>query len=153
MAYGDRFGSGNVMVSSAGTRAVVGHPIHVEAVQVLEQLGGYAGEFNARQLTARIASDADLILTMTKSHRDSVLGLAPSKLHRTFTLAEAAQLVSRFDPDTVADLSSLRSRLPASDIPDVPDPIGHGPEAFEAAGSQIFELLPPVLAVCARSSD
>lgn len=152
MAHGNRLSMGGVAVSSAGTRAVIGDPIHPEAVQVLDHLGGDPFSFRARQLTARIASSADLIVTMTRSHRDSVLGLAPSKLHRTFTLAEVSQLVSRFDPDTVADLSPLRSRLTTSDVVDVPDPMGRGPEVFEAAATLILELLPPVMAVCARSA-
>lgn len=150
MAYSARFKISNVVVASAGTRAVVGHPIHTNAIDVLERLGGDATDFSARQLTARIAASADLIVTMTRAHRDSVLELAPRKLHRTFMLGEVAQLVSRFDPDTVADLGSLRSQLGAVDVPDVPDPIGLDPDAFEMAGALISHLIPPVMNVCAR---
>ncbi|GFM19202.1 MULTISPECIES: low molecular weight phosphatase family protein [Mycobacteriaceae] len=152
-AYGVRSSVENVFVASAGTRAVVGHPIHPDAVQVLERLGGVTTGFSARQLTARIAAGADLIITMTRAHRDSVLELAPSKLHRTFMLGELAQLASRFDAETVGDLPSVRSQLQATDALDVPDPIGLGPHAFEVAGALISDLIPPVMDLCARSLD
>jgi protein-tyrosine phosphatase len=72
---------------------VVGYPVQPNAALVLEKLGGDASGFAARQLTSRIASDADLVLTMTRAHRDAVLELAPHRLHRTFTLREAARLI------------------------------------------------------------
>lgn len=134
--------------SSAGTRAVIGHPIHDNAAQVLEGLGGDASNFVARQLTSKIASDADLVLTMTKAHRDTVLELAPRQLHRTFTLTEAAQLAVLDDASTVADLSALRSRVATREVADVPDPIGREADVFAAVGSQIADLLAPILELC-----
>jgi protein-tyrosine phosphatase len=128
------------------------HPIHEEAAIVLEKLGGDASNFAARQLTTGIASDADLILTMTKAHRDAVLQLAPHRLHRTFTLSEAARLASEFDARNVGDLASLRSQISADTLQDIPDPIGQSAEVFSMIGSQIAELLPPVLQLCRSSS-
>lgn len=139
-------------MSSAGTRAAIAHPIHQDAALVLENLGGNAANFAARQLTAKIASSADLIVTMTKSHRDSVLELAPQKLHKTFTLVEAARLASDYKPQTVADLSALRSQLPARDTLDIPDPIGKSAAVFNRVGAQIADLLPPVVELCGRSA-
>ena len=137
--------------SSAGTRAVIAHPIHPDAVLVLETLGGDVSNFAARQLTSRIASDADLVLTMTKVHRDAVLELAPRQLRRTFTLSEAARLASECTARTVADLAALRPHLAARDRSDIPDPIGQGAEFFAMVGSQIADLLPPILELCRRS--
>ncbi|MCB9409830.1 low molecular weight phosphatase family protein [Mycolicibacterium sp.] len=134
--------------SSAGTRAVIGHPVHPDAARVLEGLGGDAAGFAARQLTANIANDADLVIAMTKAHRDAVLELAPRQLHRTFTLTEAAQLVTEFDPADVKELATLRSRLRAEQSPDVPDPIGQDQEFFDQVGSQIAELVRPIIEFC-----
>jgi protein-tyrosine phosphatase len=53
------------------------------------RLGGDSSEFTARQLTAKIALSADLLVTMIREHRDAVLGLAPGQLHKTFTLARS----------------------------------------------------------------
>lgn len=136
------------VASSAGTRAVIGHPVHSDAASVLERLGGNAAGFTARQLTPKIASPADLILTMTRAHRDRVLELAPHKLKTTFSLPEAAQLVRTLGAQTIADLADLRPHLSAADVPDIADPIGQSPEVFAAIGGQIAELLPPVLELC-----
>lgn len=140
------------MASSAGTRAVIDHPIHRDAVPVLERLGGDASDFAARQLTAKIAAGADLILTMTTTHRDTVLELAPRQLRRTFTLAEAAALAARDDVRDVDDLAALRSQLDRRDRVDVADPIGQGGDVFAAVGARIAELLPPILDLCGRSA-
>lgn len=134
--------------SSAGTRAVIAHPLHPDAAAILEKLGGDPSNFAARQLTPRIASDADLILTMTMAHRDAVLELAPHHLRRTFTLSEAARLVEQCGARTVADLSASRSQLSADETFDIADPIGQDPECFAMIGSGIAELLPSVLELC-----
>jgi protein-tyrosine phosphatase len=147
-AYADREGIDGFAVSSAGTRAMIGHPIHPHAAAVLDDMGADSSDFAARQLTPKIASGADLVLTMTKAHREVVLQQVPRLLHRTFTVTEAARLASDFDVHGIADLAPLRSRLSTHDVEDVPDPIGQGPEYFEQTGARIAALLPPVLALC-----
>jgi protein-tyrosine phosphatase len=124
---------------------VVAHPIHPDAARVLEKLGGEVANFAARQLTPKIASGADLVLAMTKSHRNTVLELAPHQLHRTFTLSEASLLASGYNARTVADLAALRPHSAAHELSDIPDPIGQDPEFFAMVGLQIANLLPPIL--------
>jgi len=131
---------------------VIGHPIHPEAALVLESLGGEVSDFAARQLKPRIVTGADLVLTMTRAHRDAVLERAPQKLHRTYTLCEAARLASECSAQTIADLSALRSQLPADESLDILDPIGRDAEVFSMVGYQIADLLPPVLELVWRSS-
>jgi protein-tyrosine phosphatase len=131
---------------------MVGQPIHQDAALVLEKLGGDTSGFAARQLTPRIASDADLVLAMTRAHRDIVLQLAPRQLARTFTLNEAARLASEGHPQTVADLARLRPQFAGRELPDIADPIGQPKGAFETVGSQIAELLAPIIGLCKRSS-
>jgi protein-tyrosine phosphatase len=87
---------------------------------------------------------------MTRAHRDAVLELAPRQLNRTFTLSEAARLVSECSARAIADLSALRPHLAAHESPDIPDPIGQGAEVFSMIGSQIADLLPPILELCER---
>lgn len=134
--------------SSAGTHAVIGHPIHPDAAIVLEELGGNTSNFAARQLTPKIASAADLVLTMTRAHRDAVLELAPHRLHRTFTLSEASRLATEHGAKEIADLAALRPQLAGRDLADIPDPIGQTAEVFAAVGARIAELLPPILELC-----
>ncbi|WP_333563767.1 arsenate reductase/protein-tyrosine-phosphatase family protein [Mycolicibacterium sp. BiH015] len=151
-AYGAQLEIPDFMVSSAGTRAVIAHPIHHEAALVLTSLGGDASNFAARQLTTRIASTADLVITMTKAHRDRVLELAPNRLKRTFTLSEAARLASDHGAQSISDLVDLRPLLTSDGSADVPDPIGQSAEVFAEIGSHIAELLVPVMELCRRGS-
>ncbi|WP_369803051.1 low molecular weight phosphatase family protein [Mycobacterium sp. EPa45] len=137
--------------SSAGTRALVGHPIHPDSVRVIESLGGDASNFSARRLSPKIASGADLILTMTRAHSDIVLETAPRQLRRTFTLAQAAALVTEFAPASVADLASLRPHVAADERWDIADPIGQSSEVFTEVGARIADLLPPIVELCRRS--
>jgi protein-tyrosine phosphatase len=150
-AYAAQHGIPDFIASSAGTRAVIGRAIHRDAAVVLEELGGDSSGFAARQFTSKIATAADLIIAMTSAHRDIVLEAAPRQLSRTFTLSEAARLSSMDGAQTIADLASLRRQLTASDTPDIPDPIEQSPAVFAAVGSQIAELLPPILELCRRS--
>ncbi|WP_369830646.1 low molecular weight phosphatase family protein [Mycobacterium sp. ACS1612] len=149
LAYVARYGIQNLKGSSAGTHALSGHPIERNAALVLEELGGEASNFAARRLTPRIAEEADLVLTMTRAHRDTVLELAPHQLRRTFTLSEAARLATEFRARSVADLAALRPQMAAHGVTDIPDPIGKNAAVFAAVGSQIADLLPPILRLCA----
>ena len=137
-----------VSFASAGTGAVIGHAMHAHAARVLESLGGDSTAFAARQLTAKIAGASDLVLTMTRAHREAALEAAPRNLHRTFTLSEAAQLASRPDVQSLADFAALRPELDPATVADIPDPIGRSIEVFAETGSAIAQLLPPVLACC-----
>ena len=132
---------------------MITHPIQREAARVLERLGGDVRNFAARQITSKLVSDAGLVLTMTKAHRQVVLELAPQKLHRTFTLSEAARLTTEFNAQSVSDLAELRPRLASSELLDVRDPIGQGPDLFAEVGLQIAELVPPIIELCRRDGQ
>jgi protein-tyrosine phosphatase len=148
ITYGARFHFQELATSSAGTGAMAGHPIQPYAARVLEELGGDASNFAARQLTPAIAADADLVLTMTRAHRDDVLKLAPQQLHRTFTLREAARLAWECNARNVRELAGFRPQFSANAPSDIPDPIGQDEAFFAMVGAQIADLLPPVLGVC-----
>ncbi|PND57725.1 low molecular weight phosphatase family protein [Mycobacterium sp. ENV421] len=141
-------GIADFKATSAGTRAVIGHPIHTSAARIIEESGGNASNFGARQLNSKIASGADLILTMTRQHRDAVLDVAPTKLHKTFTLGEAARLVAEHDAQSVSDLPALRPHLVDRNLLDILDPIGQSDEVFAEVGAHIAGLLPPIIGLC-----
>lgn len=150
IAYAEQLGTDGVAVSSAGVRAVIGHPIHATAALVLQSLGGDASDFAARQLTPRVAAGADLVLTMTAAHRDAVLERTPTLLHRTFTMSEAARLATDMRATTVHDLSALRAHIPRRELADIADPIGQDVAVFERIGTQIADMLLPILDLCRR---
>lgn len=89
---------------------------------------------------------------MTRAHRNIVLEHAPHQLHRTFTLNEASLLASECNARNVTDLAALRPQLAAYELSDIADPIGQSTEFFAMVGSQIANLLPPILELCRGSS-
>jgi protein-tyrosine phosphatase len=150
-------GAPELTIASAGVRAVVGSAIDPASARALEQLGGTAAGFRARQLTEQLAVDADLTLTMTRRHRAEALARAPRAMARTFTLREAAGLLELVDltdlPDApqermralVARMAAARSRRPSGPDDDVADPIGQDDEVHRRTAHLIAESLFPVL--------
>jgi protein-tyrosine phosphatase len=108
-------------------------------------MGASPSDFAARRITPKIAAEADLILTMTEAHRDAVFETAPRKFRRTFTLTEASTLVSEHGAGTIEEIAQLRGLLGPTRLVDVADPIGRDANFFDVVGSQIADLLTPVL--------
>jgi protein-tyrosine-phosphatase len=78
----ERRGLTDVAVSSAGTGAWDGAPASEGSYLVALENGIDLSGHRARLLTPELAASADLILTMSRSHRQRVLGLVPEeKVH------------------------------------------------------------------------
>lgn len=142
----------SVEVSSAGVGAVVGAPIDPPMAERLRAEGVDPEGFTARQLTSRLARDAQLILALTREHRSRVVELAPAVLRRTFTLAEFCRLLRSVDPQALPDgpdavrlraaiplalaaRTSNRATDPSDD--DIADPFGGPPSEYQVAFTQI----------------
>lgn len=154
-----------IEVSSAGVRAVAGAPMHPESRAALSPWAldddHRSGAFRARQLTAGIVRDADLVLTATPRHRSKVLEEFPEMLGATFALREFARLVSGVDtamlpPDLVkrawATVDAARARrgmVPPAGDDRIPDPIGGDPSSYRDAGTLTFRSVVDVLHVLA----
>ena len=94
---------------------------------------------------------------MTRKHREHVLERAPRALARTFTLREAADLLSRSDGEPrgadlaertrnlVASMAAARSGRYAAAGDDVRDPIDQPIEVHEEVCTLIVETLLPLL--------
>lgn len=81
-----------VQVRSAGTGALVGHPIHPPMATHLTAAGASVDGFVARQVTEAMLREADLILALTRAHRAALVELAPAVVRRVFTLRELGRL-------------------------------------------------------------
>ena len=137
-----RLAGAEVRVASAGVHAVVGAPMDASAAAELTRLGGDPSEFEARQLTASMVTEADLVLTATRAIRGQVVATAPAALKRTFTLLELAALLEAPPWDgpegdvaeTLARAADWRASVSGlgNDL-DVPDPIGRSPQVHRAA--------------------
>jgi protein-tyrosine phosphatase len=100
-----------VLVMSAGIAAEAGSPASASAVDIMQQrdldLSGHASQM----INDSIIRDADVIYTMTRSHRAGLLAQWPSAEKRTFLLSTEGQ--------------------------DVADPIGGPPELYNRCAEQI----------------
>lgn len=135
------------VVSSTGTRGMVGRPMTPEAESELVGLGGSADGFVARRLTETQIRDADLVLTATTDVRRTVLEEVPGAMRRTFTWRELAALVDGHEYDApaalVADAAARRGETAGLDL-DTEDPIGQTAEVYARVTGQIDEAITTV---------
>ena len=147
-------------IASAGTGAPVGEPMDPRSAAALRRLGGQPDGFRSRPMTAGMAEEADLVLTATRRQRRLVLEMAPRALRRTFTLREAADLLSEVDLDGLRPLSptararDLAVRLDArrgyrrvSQEDDILDPIGRRQAVHDETAKTIATALRPLAGV------
>ena len=117
-----------------------------------------AGAFRARELTAEMVEESDLVLVASREHRAAVVTLVPRAAGRTFTLREFGRLAASVDlaglPDDVVErgralVAAAAARRgfvpvgPAGD--DLADPYGAPARAFEQCAADIVEVLRPPL--------
>ncbi|HEY8411926.1 MAG TPA: hypothetical protein VIK76_11005, partial [Pyrinomonadaceae bacterium] len=104
----------NVRAMSAGVSARVGEPLTAEAQDALRSLNVPVEPHAARNLTAELAQQAEMIFCMTSAHRDAVIKMLPEVAAKTFCL----------DVQT-----------------DIDDPIGKGMEAYLDCARRIHDLV------------
>lgn len=85
-----------VEVASAGIGALVGHPADPTAVEIMAENGIDATAHRARQITAQMLADTDLVLAMDNSH--------VRWLHANFPMSRGrVHLIGRWQDHEVAD--------------------------------------------------
>ncbi len=107
----DELDDRGVMVMSAGIAAMAGGGPTPEAVQVVAEKGLDLSGHVSQPLSDRLVQHADLIFTMTRGHRDAIVGHWPVAAGRTFVLG--------------------------GDQEDVADPIGGPRELYKRCSEQI----------------
>ncbi len=107
----NELGDRGVMVMSAGLSAMMGGRPSPEAVSVMSKMGLQLADHESQPLTTQLVRSADLIWTMTRSHRQAIASQWPEALARTFVLA--------------------------GDRGDIADPIGGPVEFYEKCAQQI----------------
>ena len=162
----ERWGPGAFEVRSAGTGALVDHPMDERAAGVLGALGGSHEDFRARRLAGPMVEEADLVLTATRDHRAAVVRTVPRAMKRVFTVRELAAIVAGLpdeelptadDPvERLRELAALptghrgRRRPARPDDHDVVDPYRRSDDVYatmrdqvEAAVSHLLHALAP----------
>lgn len=90
-------GDNRFQVISAGTSAGRGVPAAEEAVQALKERGLDLSEHQSRPITGELLKEADLILTMTRNHKETLLQMEPGVGDKVFTLKEYARYLAGDD--------------------------------------------------------
>jgi protein-tyrosine phosphatase len=86
-----------ILVHSAGTGALTGSPMDQRAAEQLVAHGGDPTGFSARDLSAALIAESDLVLTATRAHRGKVAQMYPKALRQVFTFCDFADLVNGVD--------------------------------------------------------
>jgi protein-tyrosine phosphatase len=149
----DELGADGVSVDSSGLSATPDLPAMPEVIEAAAMLGLDLGAHRSRRLDAGIVAGSDLVLTMTRAQADAIGVLHDDVYRRLFLIGELAGLVSDAEPERrLGPLSgSMTDRLEAlhqrrglrglRDDDDVPDPIGHGPEALRVTVERLDSLV------------
>lgn len=112
-----------IRVESAGTHAEEGAHAAQSAQDVMEEEGLDLRGHRARPVRDDLVAAADLVLTMTRAHRDMVVGAYPEAADKTFTLKGFV-----------------------GEDGDVADPVGFGLETYRATAGQLDRTLRAVVA-------
>lgn len=147
-------GYGDWQIATAGTSVPDGWSTSSEVIDVLARRGIPLIGRPARQVTARLLGQADLVLTAERSHRAWIVRQSPAMVHRTFTLLQFARLCEAglaghpggnvlTGPALLSVALAGRSRLqPAPDSEEsLTDPIGLGSPAFDECADRVAAAL------------
>lgn len=151
----------DVVVSSAGTGALVGTGVPEPAQRLAAGVGIDASAHRARQFDTAMLREADLIVAMAREHRRIAVESFPGAMRRSFTLRELARIADVAEPSlpdairtagatSVADgmraavalASALRGTVPPPTNPDefdIVDPYRRSDETYRRS----FEELAP----------
>ena len=109
-------------VASAGTSTFDGDAPSEGAIDALAEEEISLPNHRSQQLTAKLVQDAQVIVAMTRSHRDAILDRFPAAKQKVF-------LLKSFDPR-------------AGDDKDVPDPIGGTLSTYRRCRDSIAAAIP-----------
>lgn len=126
-------------VMSAGVAALEGQPAAEEAVQVMEKEDIDLSDHRTTSLTKELLAKADLVLTMTRRHKASILDLHPQFADKVYTLKE---YTSQLEADKTGKV-------------DISDPFGQPIAAYQECAAEIKEELKKIInhLTCEEDTD
>jgi protein-tyrosine-phosphatase len=101
---------------SAGTASLEGEPMAPNAVAALEEVGIYPEAHSARQLSAKMLEEAELVLAMSPRHVATLRQLRENSLGQVHILPEYA----------------------SGDTEGIPDPYGHTMATYRSTLRQLY---------------
>lgn len=162
-----------MLVTSAGTSALVGSPMDARAAEKAVSLRLDPTGFSARLLTVEAVATADLVLTATRQHRGIVVSSYPKALRSCFAVRDFAAAVAALPADrgpltdddddpgdddarrrvrrVVAAAAARRGFAPplAPDDADIVDPYRRPDEVYAAMFDQVLDALPVIVTALA----
>ena len=150
----ERLGAGAVLVRSSGF-GPVDLPAIDDAVAAMRRRGLDVSAHRSSTTTVPLVDGADLILTAERDHVVKIAALSPAAFRRALTLPEFLAANAHGDDDggdIRAWVESLTAERTAgeylrADVPEVDDPTGSAPRAFEAAVVAIEQQCDDVVAL------
>lgn len=109
----------NMKVYSAGVAVYQGDRASRNSIKAMNNIGIDISEHQASQISHELIEDADLILTMSNSHKDFILSSFESSKDKTFTLLEYAYKTDK----------------------NVADPFGGNLAMYEKTRDEIYEAI------------
>lgn len=159
----DEIAPGAFVIRSAGTQAMVGHPVEPSAAERLIRRNASDIAFSARQLNETTLAGVDFVLAMAEEHRTAVVAMSPKMLKRSYTIREFAAILEAIQGDKNIDLprgnsaearterwTKLRAkavlkrheaRAHLDGKLDIDDPYRRGDAAFDAMVVELAPLL------------
>jgi len=133
-------------VRSAGVAAEEGEEASPGAVAALARLGLDVTAHRAQALSRTLVEWADLILTMTRRHKETVTSLFPTVSAKVFTLKEFAggeneKQAGEDDRAPAAESAKAESPDAGRNAFDVADPFGQDEATYNACAAEIDALL------------
>jgi len=111
-------------ISSAGVRAANGFPASPNAVEAMRELDIDISDHRSRLLTAELEKEADLLVTMTRDHRDAIVEL---------------------DRESGSKVFLLKSFGVSQSATDIYDPVGEALEVYRRVRDEISTALPDLI--------
>lgn len=164
-----------VTVASAGTGALVDEGMPAQSLRIARGLGVLTPETHrARQITADMIREADLVLGMAREHRRQIVALVPRASRYTFTIREFARIAENVPTETIDDLvrdepdAAERMRLAVEEIgfsrgtvppaatedgDDVIDPYRRSDDVFELSAQHLSPAVATTVALLRRAAD
>lgn len=154
----DRLGAGAVSIRSSGF-GPIDLPAIDDAVAAMRRRGLDVSAHRSSTTTTSLVDGADLILTAERDHVVKIAALSPAAFRRALTLPEFLAATMQGDEDDGGDIREWVESLTAErtageylrgDVPEVDDPTGSAPRAFEAAVVAIEQQCDDVVALLAQ---
>ncbi len=111
-------------ISSAGVRASNGFPASPGSTEALREKGIDISGHYSRRLTPEMIRKADLLVTMTRAHRDAILEISPESAGKVFL---------------------LKSFGIAQCAADIYDPVGEALDVYRRVRDEIDAALPDLI--------